>query len=70
MAEQFSGVPNCNELQPYPEAEYISLAETTKQFTWLRQLLLDLNQEQDAIPINCDNQGALKLVQNPENHQR
>lgn len=31
------------------EAEYISLAEVTKQFMWLRQLLVDLNQYQDTI---------------------
>lgn len=52
------------------EAEYISLAEATKQSIWLRQLLIDLHQDQEAIQINCDNQGALKLVQNPEDHQR
>lgn len=52
------------------EAEYISLAEATKQSMWLRQLLADLNQNQNAIQINCDNQGALKIVQNPTNHQR
>lgn len=52
------------------EAEYISLAEAAKQSMWLRQLLADLNQNQEAIQINCDNQGALKIVQNPTNHQR
>lgn len=50
------------------EAEYISLAEATKQSIWLRQLLFELNQNQDTIQINCDNQGALKLVQNPESY--
>lgn len=52
------------------EAEYISLAEATKQSMWLRQILIELEQYQDATPINCDNQGALKLVQNPQSHQR
>lgn len=52
------------------EAEYIALAESTKQSLWLGQLLTDLGLVSDPISIHCDNQGALKLVKNPEHHQR
>ncbi|RWS21908.1 integrase core domain protein-like protein [Leptotrombidium deliense] len=52
------------------EAEYIALAEATKEAFWMRQLLSDFGNEQTATNIWCDNQGAIKLVGNPEFHQR
>ncbi|RWS08469.1 RxLR effector candidate protein-like protein, partial [Leptotrombidium deliense] len=52
------------------EAEYIALAEAAKEAFWLRQLLVDLSLKQAATRILCDNQGAIKLVGNPEFHQR
>lgn len=54
--EQYPGVLNYKGLQPYqPLRLNISLTEAVKHSMWLRQLLIDLKVDQDAIPINCDN---------------
>ena len=53
------------------EAEFVALAEATKEAIWLRRLLRSL-----GIPpklrtmIFCDNQSAICLVKNPEFHKR
>ncbi|RWS22443.1 RxLR effector candidate protein-like protein, partial [Leptotrombidium deliense] len=52
------------------KTENISLAEPTKEAFWLWQLLCDLDFKQTATRILCDNQGEIKLVGNPEFHQR
>lgn len=53
------------------EAEYMAMAEATKQAIWMRQLLKDFGiRMSEPTRINCDNQGAIKLVSNPEFHQR
>lgn len=49
------------------EAEYIAAADAVKEALWLRQFSRDLGQ--DAVgpkQLCCDNQGAIKLVANPE----
>jgi len=57
------------------EAEYIALCTRAKQAVWLRELFIELGQEQflSGVPgrpvrLYRDNQGALALVENPENH--
>lgn len=53
------------------EAEYVAAAEAVKQSLWMRQLLKELGQNQDlATTIYCDNQGAIRLVANPELNTR
>jgi hypothetical protein len=59
------------------EAEYIALCTSAKQAVWLRELFIELGQDRylskapgKPIQIFGDNQGALALVENPENHQR
>jgi hypothetical protein len=59
------------------EAEYIALCTGAKQAVWLRELFIELGQDQflsgnpgQPVRIYGDNQGALALVENPENHQR
>ena len=50
------------------EAEYITLAKTTKQAVWLHHLLYNLKKtelyKQKATPLYEDNQGALALADN------
>ena len=59
------------------EAEYIALCTGAKQAVWLRGLFMELGQAHyllespgNPVQIYSDNQGALALVDNPENHQR
>lgn len=55
------------------EAEYIATADAAKEALWLRQLLLDLGPRSvGATKLWCDNQGAIKLMANPEvtNHSK
>jgi hypothetical protein len=53
------------------EAEYVAASDATKEGIWLRRLLLDLNPEWNKpIPLMCDNQSAIRLIRNPEFHQR
>ena len=55
------------------EAEYIGQTQATKEATWLRSLLGQLNESDSDISatiIHCDNQGAVALAKNPEFHAR
>jgi hypothetical protein len=59
------------------EAEYIALCTGAKQAVWLRGLFIELGQARflsktpgKSVRIFGDNQGALALVENPENHAR
>lgn len=53
------------------EAEYVAMCEGGKDVTWLRQLLGDLGEDQrNPTTLRCDNQGAVKLVHNPEYRRR
>jgi hypothetical protein len=57
--------------QSTTEAEFVSLNEATREAVWLRRILADLDHNlSDPIEIRCDNQGAIRLVHNPKNHQR
>lgn len=53
------------------EAEYVALSEASKEAIWLRRLLSDMGKTQENPTILWgDNQGANKLVRNPEFHKR
>ena len=53
------------------EAEYIAASEAVKEAVWIGRFLEELHQIRIyPIPIYCDNQGAIALAKNPENHQR
>lgn len=47
------------------EAEYMAAAAAIKEALWLKKLLTDLRIRSDTIVIRADNQGAIKLLQNP-----
>jgi len=57
------------------EAEYVALCQTSKQAVWYSGLLQDIGYskylENDfTVPLFCDNQAAMALAENPENHAR
>ena len=57
------------------EAEYVGLCNAAKEAVWLRTLMKDLGRAEyaggsQATRLYGDNQGALKLVANPEFHAR
>jgi hypothetical protein len=53
------------------ESEYIAASMATKEVVWLRRLLMELGCQQiNSTPLFCDNQSAIRLVYNPEFHQR
>ena len=54
------------------EAEYVSASQSCREAIWLRSLLKDIkhSQEHKATIIYEDNQGAIALSKNPQNHQR
>ena len=54
------------------EAEYMALAETTQEAIYLKQVILDLNEDVVVEPILLfgDNQGSLAVVKNPVKHNR
>jgi hypothetical protein len=52
------------------EAEYVAACEATKTAVWLRYLLQDFSGKEEEVPMFCDNQGAVKLVHNPEYHPK
>ena len=57
------------------EAEYIALAEASKQGQWLRSLLKELRRHKllgkgEAVPIFSDNQACIAIAENPIAHRR
>ena len=52
------------------EAEYIALAEATKEGIYLRRLLNELGITVQTMKLKCDNQGAQKLTRNSTYHNR
>ena len=53
------------------EAEYVALANATKEAVWLRTLLKEVGYPQSqATIVHADNQGAIALAQNPTSHSR
>lgn len=55
------------------EAEYIAAAEATKEAVWIARFLEELKISCDVylpVQLYCDNQGAIALSKNPEDHKR
>ena len=53
------------------KAEYLSMAITTCELKWLKQLLCDLGvSHSKGMRLYCDSQSALHIAQNPVFHER
>lgn len=55
------------------EAEYIALTEAMKEEAMLKNFLSELSLKKygtDKLTMKCDNQSAIKLTENPVQHQR
>ena len=53
------------------EAEYIAASDATKEAVWLRKLISGLfGNRLETTVINCDNQGCIKLTENPVFHDK
>ena len=57
--------------QSTAETEYMLIAAAANQAIWLKKILADLGQSQDApTEIFCDNKSAIAIAQNPVQHGR
>jgi hypothetical protein len=57
--------------QSIAKAEYIATSNVSREVVWLRKPLSGLFQERlETTVIHCDNQGCLKLTDNPVFHDR
>ena len=57
--------------QSSTEAECVAASAASKDAVWIRQLLKDIQcEEVEPTLLLCDNQGAIQLVHNPEQHNR
>lgn len=52
------------------EAEYVAASEATAEARWLRTVLATIGYPQERTVLWVDNQGAIKLANNPSTHQR
>ena len=52
------------------EAEYISAASCCAQLLWMRQTLKDYGVSLGTVPLLCDNESAIKIANNPVQHNR
>ncbi|GJR43670.1 retrovirus-related pol polyprotein from transposon TNT 1-94 [Tanacetum coccineum] len=52
------------------EAEYVAVAQASKEAVWLKMLLEELGHKQEKITLFCDNQSALYLARNPAFHSK
>lgn len=56
--------------QSTAEAEYISLAHCSREVLFLRQLLKELDYEQQSTTIVEENQACIAIADNPTQHSR
>ncbi|GLC47439.1 hypothetical protein PLESTM_002074400 [Pleodorina starrii] len=47
------------------EAEYMASGSACKEALWFRHLARDLKLGVSSVPIKCDNQAAIKIIENP-----
>jgi hypothetical protein len=52
------------------ESEFISAAEEAKEAIWLKRFHSELGARTSAMPLRCDNQGAIALIHDPVFHQQ
>ena len=52
------------------EAEYVSLTTMIQEAIWIRRLLQCIGEKDNTVTVFEDNQGAIKMAQNPVMHSR
>jgi hypothetical protein len=52
------------------EAEYIVVGHCCAQLLWMRQTLRDYGYKLSKVPLLCDNESAIRMVDNPVEHSR
>ena len=53
------------------EAEYIAASEAAKEAFWYKKFASEIEvMPSDAIPLYCDNNGAIALAKEPRSHQK
>jgi hypothetical protein len=52
------------------EAEYVVAGKCCAQLLWMRQTLQDFGYNLSKVPLLCDNETAIRLVDNPVEHSR
>jgi hypothetical protein len=50
------------------EAEYITAGHCCTQLLWMRQTLRDYGYKLTKVPLLCDNESAIRMVDNPIEH--
>jgi hypothetical protein len=49
------------------EAEYVATGQCCAQLLWMRQTLRDFGYHLSKVPLPCDKESAIRLVDNPLN---
>jgi hypothetical protein len=52
------------------EAEYIAAGHCCAQLVWMRQALWDYHYKLSKVLLLCDNESAIRMVDNPVEHNR
>jgi hypothetical protein len=52
------------------EAEYIVAGHCCAQLLWMRQTLRDYGYKLSKVPLICDNESAIRMADNPVEHNR
>ncbi|GJQ65388.1 hypothetical protein Trydic_g7498 [Trypoxylus dichotomus] len=51
-------------------AEFVAASEASKELIWLTRLYSELNNSQNSPVLRVDNQSAIRLIKNPEFHNK
>jgi hypothetical protein len=66
----FSRKQECTSIST-TEAEFVAGSEAAKEATWIRALLKEIGERgSEPITLCCDNQGAIRVANNPELHKK
>jgi hypothetical protein len=52
------------------EAEYVAIGQCCTQLLWMRQTLRDFGYNLSKVPLLCDNESAIRMVDNLVEHSR
>jgi hypothetical protein len=52
------------------EAEYVAAWQCCAQLLWMRQTLRDFGYNLSKVPLLCDNESAIRMADNPIEHNR